>query len=101
MSTMYISEYADSGNLLGGLPLGAEPCLDQAPVTISASSAQSAAFQNNTRLVRVHVDVISSIKFGTNPTAVTVSNKRMNANTTEYFLVPMGQAYKVAVVTST
>lgn len=98
---MYISEYSDSGNLIGGLPLGAEPCLDQAPVTFTATAGQSAAFKNNTKLVRVHVDGLANILFGTNPTAVTVTNKRMSAGQTEYFLIPMGQSYKISAVTST
>lgn len=98
---MYISEYADSGLLLGGVTIGSEPGTDQAPVTFTATPGQSAAFKNNTKFVRVHVDGIASILFGTNPTAVANTNKRMTAGMTEYFLVPMGQSYKVSAVTST
>jgi hypothetical protein len=103
MALMYISEYTDSGAIQNGLILGSEPSVDQAPVVISASSAQSAAFQNNTRMVRVQVDSTSpaSIVFGTNPTAVTNTQKRLVANQTEYFVVPLGKSYKIAVVAST
>lgn len=101
MSTMYVTEYTDSGLLLGGVTLGSEPGLDQTPVTFTATAGSSAAFKNNTRMVRVHVDGIASILFGTAPTAVANTNKRMAASTTEQFLVPMGQAFKVSAVTST
>ncbi len=99
MSLMFISEYT-TNNI--GSTLGEEPSVDQTPVTISAASAQSAAFQNNTRMVRVAIDATApaSITFGTNPTAVTNTQKRLNSNQSEYFLVPMGKAYKVAVVAS-
>lgn len=101
---MYISEYADAGRLNGLIPVGAEPCTDQAPVTFTGTAGLSAAFGPNTRLVRVHVDGIASIKFGTAPTAVANTNKRMTAGMTEYFwLAPgaVGQSYKISAVTST
>jgi hypothetical protein len=101
MTIMYVSEYAESGLLPGGMTLGQEPCLDQAPVSYAGGATQSAAFKNNTRMVRIHVDSIASILFGINPTAITNSNKRLAASTTEYFLVPLGLGYKVSAVTST
>lgn len=101
MATMYISEYADAGRLQGIIPVGAEPCVDQAPVTYTATAGQSAAFKNTTQMVRIHVDGIASILFGTNPTAVANTNKRMTAGQTEYFTVPNGKSYKVSAVTST
>lgn len=101
MATMYISEYPDVGRLGGIIPVGAEPATDQTPVTYTATAGQSAAFKNNTTMVRIHVDGIASILFGTNPTAVANTNKRMTAGQTEYFTVPMGLSYKVSAVTST
>jgi hypothetical protein len=101
MSTMYISEYADVGRMGGIIPVGAEPGTDQTPVTFTGTAGVSAAFANNTNMVRIHVDGIASIKFGTAPTAVANTNKRMTAGQTEYFTVPMGGAYKVSAVTST
>jgi len=50
--------------------------------------------------VRVHTDVICSIKFGTSPTATT-STARMVAGQTEYFAVPQGASYKVAAISNT
>jgi hypothetical protein len=59
----------------------------------------SAAFNSQTRMVRLHKDAGSpcSISFGTAPTATT-SNARMAANSTEYNGVPVGQNFKVAVI---
>lgn len=101
MSTLYVSEYADVGRSGGIIPVGSEPATDQAPVTFTASAGTSAAFKNNTTMVRIHVDGIASILFGTAPTAVANTNKRMTAGQTEYFTVPLGQGYKVSAVTST
>lgn len=98
---MYISEYSDVGRLGGVIPVGAEPGTDQTPVTFTATAGVSAAFKNNTTMVRVHVDGIASILFGTNPTAVANTNKRLAASQTEYFTVPLGQGFKISAVTST
>ena len=97
---MYISEYADVGRLGGIIPVGAEPSVDQT-VTFTATHGESAAFKNNTSMVRIHCDGIASILFGTAPVAVANTNKRMTAGQTEYFTVPTGLAYKVSAVTST
>ena len=97
---MYISEYSNAGfTPQGVVPVGAEPCTDQSPVSFTGTAGVSAAFQNNTRMVRVHVDGIASIAFGTAPSATT-NNKRMVAGATEYFFVPQGSAYKVSAITN-
>lgn len=107
MSILYITEFATF--TLVGAPGGAgqiaeQPEIANQAITIGASSAQSAAFNSKTRFVRLHTDVICAIEFGTNPTAVAAGGTgtaRMPANQTEYFGVPQGQSYKVAVITST
>jgi len=96
MATLYISEYP--GYELNNLPVAIEPPLVEQTVAISGGSAQSAAFNTSTRLVRIHTDSICSILFGSNPTA-TATNKRLAANATEYFVVSPG--YKVAVISNT
>lgn len=98
---MYIREYADNGFTQNGLPIPQEPGTDQAPVTFTASAGQSAAFKPNTRLVRIAVDGIASILFGTNPTAVLSTNLRMSAGQTSDFLVQQGSNLKVSAVTTT
>ncbi len=98
MSIMYITEFADLGRLA---PYGSIPVNATQAVTFS-TVAQSAALQNNTRLVRVNVDGLANIKFGTNPTAVASTDMRMTAGSTEYFDVStvMGQGYKISAITS-
>lgn len=101
MSTMYIREYADNGMEVGGNNLPQEPGTDQTPVTFTTSAGTSAAFKPQTRVVRVHVDGIASILFGSAPTAVANTNLRMTAGQTNDFLVPIGSSLKVSAVTST
>jgi hypothetical protein len=76
------------------------PLVADQTVSIGAGSLQSAAFNAKTRIVRVHADVVCSVLFGTNPTALATS-ARMAAGQTEYFGVPLGQGFKVAVITNT
>jgi hypothetical protein len=104
MATLYVSEYkqiATVQNQQNYAPVPAqaaqEPSLVDQTVAISGSSTQSAAFNNQTTLIRVHTDAICSIAIAANPTATT-STKRLAANTTEYFGVNGTQ--KIAVITN-
>ncbi|SRR6266404_1807209 len=101
MSTLYVTEFADVGKVGGVIPVGAEPATADQNIPFTATAGQSAAFKNNTSLVRIHVDGVASILFGTNPTAVANTNRRLSAGQTEYYSIPMGQGYKVSAVTST
>ena len=83
-STCYVSEFTQAG--ASGVQVARQPGTDQSPITVSASSAQSAAFASTTVLIRVNCDVVVSFLIGTNPTATT-SNARMAAGQTEYFQV--------------
>ena len=96
MATLYITEYADIRGNASFVP----PVAEQA--VVFTTSTQSAAFNANTRFVRLHTDAICSIQFGENPTATT-GHARMAINQTEYFAVRHGKATadKVAVVTNT
>lgn len=101
MATIYISEFTSIGGAVPSANTQAakQPCItDQAPIVTSGSSQQSAAFNAQTSLVRIHTDGIMSFAFGQNPTAST-SSARMTSNQTEYFSVVAGQ--KVAVITNT
>lgn len=76
-------------------------------VPISGSSQQSNAFNSLTRLVRLHTDATCRIEWSKNPTAtvpngggVQSNSQRMVAGQTEYFSVPEGGSYKVAVISS-
>lgn len=100
MAKVYITEYVMLGVGFGATPtVVKEPAfVSQTPVAIGGSSVQSAAFNADTRYIRVHTDAVCSIAFGTNPTA-TANSMRLAANQTEYFAVVPGQ--KLAVITNT
>jgi len=99
MSKLYVTEYMDMGVAAGFIPIAKEPALvEQAPIAISGTHAESAAFGPNTRFIRVHTDVICSIVFGDAPVATT-SHKRLAANQTEYFGVAPQQ--KLSVIANT
>lgn len=96
-ATCYVTEFVLTAD--AGVQVARQPALvDQTPITVSSTSAQSAAFSGDTKLVRIHCDVIVSVKFGTSPTATT-STMRMPADATEYFQVLPGS--KVAFITNT
>jgi len=99
MANLYVSEFSLAGGYVQPQSLANQPTLND-QVVVFTTSTQSTAFKNNTNIVRIHTDGICSILFGVNPTATT-TNARMVAGATEYFLIPMGQAFKVAAVTNT
>lgn len=94
MATLYIAESSEGASGMALVP----PIAEQT-VAIGGSSTPSSAFNAATRFVRLHTDAICSIAFGTSPTA-TATKMRMAADQTEYFSVPAGQSYKVAVITN-
>lgn len=102
MAVLYITEYAElpigPAGRIGQMPM--EPPVAEQTVAIGAGSIASSAFNAKTRFVRLHTDAICSVLFGTAPTVTAVSG-RMAANQTEYRSVPLGAAYKVAVITNT
>src|SRR5258708_27402227 len=102
MAKLYVTEYSDEGQTVrGASQIAAENAatVEQTPVVISGSSLSSAAFAATTQFVRIHTDAICSIAFGTAPTA-TANTRRLAADQTEYFGVPLGASYKVAVITN-
>lgn len=101
MATLYIAEFTAIGGT-GNFPIAGaqQPPGAEQTVAIGGASLQSNALNAKTTLIRVHTDAICSIKVGTNPTA-TVTAARMAANQTEYFSIPEGAAYKVAVISNT
>lgn len=98
MATAYIREYADIGVTYGKyMQAGAEPANADQTVTTSASSAQSAAFGAQTRMIAISSPAAQAVSclFGDNPTAA-VTNLRLPANTVMFFGVKPGQ--KVALI---
>lgn len=99
MATLYVTEFAGPFVKFGvGGWIAQQPPVAEQTVVIGAGSLQSAAFNANTAMIRVHTDAICSIEVGTNPTA-TATTARMAANQTEYYGVGAGQ--KIAVITNT
>lgn len=100
MPTLDITEYQELSTAGRGqqIPAGQEPAILNQQVAIGGTSAQSAAFRDNTRFIRVHTDAACRLAIGTNPTA-SATSMRMGAGGTEYLGVYPG--LKVAVITST
>src|SRR5690349_12380927 len=103
MAVLYVTEFAQMAVFVGANgqagQMPAEPPIAEQTIAIGVSSVQSAAFNANTKFVRLHVDSTGpcSIEFGTNPTA-TATTQRMAPNQTEYKGVPHGAGFKVAVI---
>jgi hypothetical protein len=102
MAKLYVTEFSDIGQTVRGATPVASVVgyVEQTPVVIGGGSLQSAAFAATTILVRISTDAICSIAWGTNPTA-TANTMRMSADKEEYFYVPPGLSYKVAVISNT
>jgi len=102
MAVLYVAEFVTVGGTGNYVVAGAQvaPVAEQTIVISGSSTPVTNPFNANTAFVRVHTDAICSIAFGTNPTA-TVSKMRMSANQTEYFSVPLGANYKIAVISNT
>jgi len=101
MATLYVTEFTDTylDPYNHSFSIAKWLANQEQTVTIGAGSTQTAtASKNNTMYVRLFTDTACGVEFGTNPTAG-ANSPRMAANSTEYFAVPQGQAYKVAVIT--
>ncbi len=97
-STLYLSEFADSGNARSGaqMQMGTQPAIRLQKIPYSGgSSVQSAAFHENTRFVRVCVTSDCHLDFGLDPVATT-NHTPMFSNTVEYFSIRPGD--KLAVI---
>lgn len=102
MAKLFVTEFSDIAQTVrGSAPVASVVgYVEQTPVVIGAGSLQSAAFATTTILVRISTDAICSIAWGANPTATT-NTMRMSADKDEYFFVPPGLSYKVAVIANT
>lgn len=99
MSTAYITEFKDTpvyDNM--PIPKWGAGVVEQTPVTVSGSSAQSAAFAVTTRYIWVTCDGICSFTIGSNPTATT-SKMRLAADKDLFIGVQPGD--KIALITNT
>lgn len=100
-STCNVKEYIVlSATGSGGVPaqIAAEPAkVDQAPVDFTAGHAESAAFNVETKYIRVVCSVQASFAVGAAPVAVN-TNSWVPAGSPEYFGVQGGQ--KISFVTN-
>jgi hypothetical protein len=99
MALLYITEYADISE-----NVGLEPALVIQTVSFTGTAGTSAAFNENTRYVRLNADANACVLFGTAPTAVTARDTRIAAGAAEYFKVDRGAdpvKLKVSAVTTT
>lgn len=106
MAFLYITEFAELAIGPAGRvgQIAQQPELANQAIVNTGATTQSAAFNAKTRYVRLHTDSLCAVEFGTNPTAVAAGasgTARMAANQTEYYGVPQGQNFKVAVVLTT
>jgi hypothetical protein len=98
MATAYLREYADIAHTFSKtVQAGAEPAITDQIITTSGASAQSAAFNTNTRIVCLSTPAAQAVScvFGDDPTAA-VTNLRIPANTMVFFGVKPGQ--KIALI---
>jgi hypothetical protein len=97
VAKIFITELKDMAASDSGatLQIAKLPPLAEQEVTITGSSAQSAALNAETKFVRVTSDSVAHLAFGSNPTA-TVGGLRMAAGSVEYFGVVGGS--KIAAI---
>ena len=98
MANVTIREYADIAHTFSKtVQAGAEPAIADQAVTTSGTSAQSTAFNTNTRVVAIATPATAvACLFGTNPTALITTSMRLAANGVYFFGVRPGD--KVALI---
>lgn len=98
MATLYITEFKEVGNDVrrNVLQCPQMPAMAEQTVAIGAGALQSDLFQDVTRYVMIHADVVCHVAFGASPTATT-ANQRLAANETRVFGVPTNCRLSVIV----
>lgn len=100
-SKLFISEYGVlSATNSGGVPaqIAPEPTIADQVVDFSGGATSSAAFNAQTRYIRLMCDTRCAIRITTAGTAATTNNKPLAADSPEYFGVQPGD--KVNVIAS-
>jgi hypothetical protein len=96
MSTLYITEFVNSGAAYGHTPsTGRWPPIANQTVSIGAGSQTSNPFSSNTNMIRVECDSVCSIMIDFGTPVATDQDARMAANQTEYFTVFPNQVLAV------
>lgn len=90
MSTVSVTQFSAIGVVSNGsLMCPQSPFIASEDISASTVSAQSAAFDSQTRFVRVVSDANVRVRFGANPTA-TATDMPVRADQPEYFAVSPG-----------
>lgn len=103
MATLWIKEHTKKPQLAGGPDIWSEPAAVEQAVTISGTSAQSAAFAAQTTFITITSNSAFCYLVAANPTATT-SSFRVAADQILVLAVspPSGTApYKIAGITTT
>lgn len=95
---LYITEYAflarDGANY--HIAAGREPAIAEQTVSVSGTSAQSSAFNAQTRFVMIHASESLHLLFGDNPTAVVTKHKMASGETRFYGVNPGDKVAAIA-----
>lgn len=103
MATLWIKEHARKPQYAGGPDIWGEPTLVEQAVAISGTSAQSAAFNAQTKFITITSDSPFCYLVAANPTATT-SSFRVSADQIITIGVepsPGSAPYKIAGITTT
>lgn len=96
MSTVSVTQFSAVGSVSNGsLMCPQAPFIATEDISASTTSAQSAAFDSQTRFVRIMSDANVRVRFGSNPTA-TATDMPIRANSPEFVAVVSGD--KIAVI---
>lgn len=103
MASLYITQYSKLGMDPNGqdVQAGLEPYVAYEKLTYTGTAAASAAFNAQTRFVRLHSDGIFSYRITAAGTAATTGDARVAANATEFIAVEPGSAMKVSAIVNT
>lgn len=98
MAVFYMAEYKNLAKDVDGhvIQAGEEPAIAKQKLTYTGGVQLSAAFNSQTKFIRIWSDTIGYIKFGKAPVAVTVVDTPIAASTAEFFGVVPGD--KVSVI---
>jgi hypothetical protein len=100
MSTMYIEEFAEADRLANGL-FPRAPAIAVQHISFTGTPGVSAAFNAETKYVRIHCDGIASLLFSTAGTAAAVTDPRVAASVDQFRSVRPNTGMKVSAITNT
>lgn len=101
MAILYVSEYAELAKNSLGVAAQApqEPALEQQAVTFTSGETDSAAFNANTKFIRVVSDTNCFVQFGATPTAADGDDSTYLVANVEYFFGVTG-GHKVSALSA-